>query len=119
MRSFGTGSARIQIMTSYFHNRDADPNHWVEKDAVDRASHRNVGASQERSDKWKAKPRAPEVLCGNARPLADHVRLRALRADCCHRSESRDLSGHRPSARAASHPHRAAVAQRRDRSTGT
>ena len=58
----------------------------------------------------KQTPRTAEVLCGNTRALADHVSLRALRADRCDRSESRDLSGHRPSARVAGHPYRAAVA---------
>src|SRR5215471_13837192 len=38
-KSSGTGSARMETMIDFFHNRGADPNPWVEKDAKRRASH--------------------------------------------------------------------------------
>ena len=39
MKSCGIGLARTLTMTNFFHSRDADPNHWVEKGAENRASH--------------------------------------------------------------------------------
>jgi hypothetical protein len=36
-KSSGTGSARMRTMINFFHNRGADPNPWVEKDAERRA----------------------------------------------------------------------------------
>ena len=38
-KSSGTGSARMETMINFFHNRGVDPNPWIEKDAADRASH--------------------------------------------------------------------------------
>jgi len=40
-KSCGIGSARMRTTINFFHSGGEDPNHWVEKDAPDRASHPN------------------------------------------------------------------------------